>query len=218
MTKFIWLNIILLIICSSTSLAVTTETTENKEIPTYIHQYDFLANGLDMQKYNACKTLIDKNCPTKSTPPDCVNKFTKQPACEQLGKLSQAISASIAQITVKQQGNIMLVSQSFMADGQYEYYIITHNSQLIDSNIDPFKLDSSLQKKFKNTTLLSVHSGEPKARRLPNKQQILTVSMKAHDTCLACKIVVSYDLQFSFDKEGKFIDVKLRNVDSRQPH
>jgi hypothetical protein len=214
MKKFIYLGAVLF---SIFSYQCHGEIQEMKEVPPYIRQYDFLADGFNIQNYNECRTLIAKSCPAKSTTPDCANALTKHPVCEQLGKLSQAISASIAQVSVKQQGNVMLVSQLFIADGQYEYYIITQDSQLIDTNIDPFKLDSGLQKRFKNTTILPVHSGEPKSRRLPNKQQVFNVPMKAHDTCLACKIILAYDLQFSFDKDGKFIDVKLRNVDSRLP-
>jgi hypothetical protein len=189
-------------------------STEPKEIQTYIHQYDFLADGFSMQNYNACKTLIAKNCPAKSATPDCTNTLTKEPSCEQLGKLSQAIGSQMALVAVKEQGNVMLVSQAFIADGQDEYYIITSTKQLIDTNIDPFKLDTRLQKKYKNATLLPLHSGAPKVKRLPNKQ-VFTFSMKAHDTCLACKIILAYDLQFSFDKKGKFIDAILLNIDSR---
>ncbi|HLX52981.1 MAG TPA: hypothetical protein VKR58_03520 [Aquella sp.] len=208
MKKFILLNIIFSLFSYS---GIAATIVENSEKP-YVHEYAFLSDGFNLQNYNSCKTLIEKMCPAKSTTPNCANALAEKPICSQLNQLSQAIGAQMSSVSVKQQDNTMLVSQSFTADGQYEYYIITSFHQIIDTNIDPFKLNERLRQKYQKISLLPVYNGEPKVQLLQNKQQIYDFSMKGHDTCLACKVVVSYDLRFTFDKDGKFINVQLRNI------
>lgn len=209
MKKFILLNTIIFSFFSYSCLAVTGETTETQS---YIHQLAFLSDGFNMKNYSSCKTLIANKCPAKSATPDCADGLLKEPVCGQLEKLSQTIGAQMSSVSVKQNGKVMMVSQSFIADGQAEYYIITPSNQLIDTNIDPLKLNTMLKQKYQNVSLLPVHWGKAKVKLSQNKQQIFDFSMKAHDTCMACRVVVSYDLRFAFDKSGKFIDVKLRNI------
>lgn len=187
---------------------------ENSNIPSYLHKYDFLSTGFDMKSYQQCKTLIANSCPSKSPIPDCAKELVKKQSCLQLNQLSKAISSEMPFISVmKTQGKVLLVSQSFIADGQTEYSIITSTNQLLDTNINPLELDASLKQKYQKTSLLPVHSGEPKIKFSKSKhQQIIIFPMKAHENCLACKIAMSYDLQFTFNQEGKFNSVSIRNI------
>jgi hypothetical protein len=208
MKKIILLNSIIFSLFSSSCYAATAEISKDRP---FIHQYKFLSDGFNMQNYQSCKNLITKSC-SQSATPDCANVVAKNPVCEQLNVLSQTIGAVMAVVFVKQYGKVKLVSQYFTGDGQVEYYFIAASNQLIDTNIDPLKLQASLKQKYQKISLFPVHWGDPKIQLSNNNQQIFDFSMKAHDTCLACKIALSYNLQFSFDKYGKFKSVKLNNI------
>jgi hypothetical protein len=172
-----------------------------------------LLEAFNIADFQYCQSLI-KKCPASAALPDeaCVEKMTKkEPRCTQLREVAEKVHGTPATLTAESKGTVTLIEQLFRADGQNQYYIISSNSCLIDTMIDPRTLSASLRKKYKKVDFFIVNSGDPVFQTLLTGEKAFTVPLKVTDTCRACKAVGVATLVFQFDQGGTFQHVRLQN-------
>lgn len=172
---------------------------------------DFLSSGFNINNYNQCYKLISQ-CPSNGLLRDktCVDKIVSTiPVCQQFGKLAQERKIPANQISAKQMGNFTIINVTFPADGQNSYYIISPNGCFINTNIDPRKLDKSLNENYQKTNFMIVNWGEPSYQRNTDGTQTIRVTLKITDTCIACPLIGYAVINFDFDDYGKLLNQNL---------
>jgi len=177
----------------------------------------FLKGGFQAEKYKRCTTLMNQ-CPASGALPsaDCAKEVGKDAACNQLNKLAEALGTSITQIAMKQINAFRIVGIYFPADGQNHYFILTPKNCLVDTIIDPRKLDKSLEAKYPKTSFIIVNWNEPQFKK-SNDAENFTAVLKITDTCMACKVIGWATLKFNFDKNGNYVSVDLVNFSVTEP-
>jgi hypothetical protein len=173
----------------------------------------FLAQGFNFSNYKHCQTLIHQ-CPASGPLPDssCAEKVSKKNrVCKQTRELSKKIGMPITVLEAKQLANFIIVTVYFLADGQEQSYIITPQSCLIDTNIDPRKFSKDFAKKYRNTSFFIVNWGKPHYQIHSNGTQSFRVLLRLTNTCLACSVIGFAEVRFNFAKDGKLIGIALES-------
>lgn len=178
----------------------------------------FLNSGFDLKKYKACTTLMNQ-CPAAGAlpSPSCAKEISKEPACQQLNKLAQAVNADLNQISTKQDGPFTLVDIYFPADGQNHYYIVTPQHCLIDTVVDLKKLNQKLAQQYPKTAFMTLNWDEPRYRIESDGTHNFYAHLVVTDTCVACKVLGYAKLKFNFAKQGNLIGVHLLEFSDHKP-
>ncbi len=178
------------------------------DIKSHQQYYSFLQD-FNIHKYQQCKQLI-QSCPGGVfADVNCVKKIlqTKE-VCQQFAKLTEVVSDQ--PITVKQIAKFYLITQNFLGDGQYSYYVLS-NGYLIETYIDPRDLDASLEKKYKKNSFFIVNWGEPRYQKNTDGSQNFLAKFRITDRCLACPSIAFAIIEFKFNKRGDYLGPKLKS-------
>ncbi len=173
---------------------------------------DYLTNGFNMGDYQKCEAALQQ-CPKNGPYPNisCTAKtVTAQTACAQLAAFANVADADVSQLKADSVGtNLTTISITYPADGKMRYYIISQNGCLINTDIDPRVLSSSLTQKYQNMSLLMMND-QPLAYA---KETDGTQSLKAHlqitKDCAACETIGNAVIKFNFAADGVFKAVHL---------
>lgn len=198
------------------ALIFASSAMATEDIAQFCQQPSFLSDGFDMANYEKCSALI-KKCPMDAIMPQqsCVDKITtKNPSCKQFKQLADNLQMPASLINVKSKNKVALVDVLYPGDGQKKYYLISSEGCLIDTQIDPRKLDESLDKKYHKTEFMMTNWDEPKFKTDKDETEV-TALLKITDTCLACKVVGWAKIKLDFTKEGKFDDVDLESFSKK---
>lgn len=177
--------------------------------------HSFLMNGFNHVDAVNCTNLINA-CPSEHHIRDefCVkNVLNNHPFCKQLQKLSQVLNASASQLSVKQERVFSLVDVSYPADAHHRYYIITPRGYLVDTVIDPRKLNKLLQQKYKSANFLISNEEVPYYESNLDGSHQFSAILKINDTCMACKELGRAKVDFNFDRQGKLSSIILVGYD-----
>lgn len=182
----------------------------NADQPT-CQQYSFLKNGFNINDYKICRALIRK-CPLDGVLPEksCVNHvILNNRLCGQFRALSKVLKMPVTVINAKKKNNFTIVNVTYIADGQHQYYLISPTGCMVDTKIDPRKLDNQLNEKYKKTDFMIVNWREPSYQMGTDDSKNFLVPLRITDTCLACKVIGFATIKFKFDKEGNFLGASL---------
>lgn len=164
----------------------------------------FLQKGFSLKHYTECKTLIG-TCPNNGPLPGihCVKIITaKNKVCSELNNLANQLQTDPSLLTAKQYNNLILIDQFFPGDGQHQYHIITPQSCLIDTHIDPRTLSVAVRKKTHGMNFLIVNWGAPTYKMNADGTQAFDIKLRISDNCLACELIGWAEITLNFDKLG----------------
>lgn len=179
----------------------------------------YLAKGFDTNSYSQCDKFI-KQCPGSGVlhEKSCVEGITKKyKSCAQFRKLVTELHLPANQVTVTSLGEFSVVTLTFPADGQFSYYIISPNGCLLDTKIDPRKLDSNLNSQFQNKSFMMTYAGEPQYQTNSDGTPSIAVVLRITDTCIACPLIGYAKIKFDFDKNGNLTKTSLVSFDKNKP-
>ncbi|MFN7095565.1 MAG: hypothetical protein ACK4M7_09405 [Burkholderiales bacterium] len=169
-------------------------------------------SGFKVNDYQQCNGLIQQ-CPKQGHFParECVSKLLAEKSeCKQLNQLAQVLNMPADAITVKPLlAKFMLVKSIFYADGQEHDYIMSPTGLLVDTQIDPRKLDLTLARKYKTAEFMMVNYGEPYALDIKHGQYSFIAPLKITKNCLACAPVGMAKIKFTFTPNGKAVSTYL---------
>jgi len=195
--KTIYLFITMLLICPQLALAKPM---------TYSQHHSFLKNGVNFPHYRKCKLLLHK-CPVDGRFPkaSCTNRvLLNNKVCTQYQLLLRLLAMPASTVRLQKIANLVLLKISFPADGQDRYKLITPQGNVINTNIDPRKLDKALAIKYNGVSFLLVNERKPSYIRHHDGTQSVTVVFDVNNTCLACETIGVAKIQFRFHKDGTF--------------
>jgi len=178
----------------------------------------FMQTGFNMANYQLCQSLVSQ-CPKQGPVLNqaCVDEaFKKNKACEQLKNLTETLHGNVSSISVEQLGKLALIENTFVADGQHNYYVLSSDACLIDTNTDPFNLNPALKEQYKHMELVFVNWSKPTFQSQPNGTQSVTSLLKVTKNCRACEIIGWAKIRFDFNKAGKYINTKLLSFTPNQ--
>ena len=170
-----------------------------------------LGTTLNFANYQQCSALL-KNCPKQGAfyQPSCIQQVvSKNPICQQLNTLANQLNTTPDAISVNKINNIQVITVQFFADGQYKYYLLTPQNNLIDTAVDPRNLDSTLAKKYVKSNFMITSSGVPVPHVNKDGSQNFNVSLRITNGCLACPVIGIANTQFRFDTQGKLSVTRL---------
>lgn len=177
------------------------------------HSHPFLKKGFNMSNYNSCRIRIQQ-CPSQGPVPEnsCVDQVVKQHSvCNQLKILGELLHADPSALTIEKQGSFALIDHFFTADGHHNYLIITPLGCIIDTNIDPINLNSSLKEQYKHLQLVFVNWSKPVFQSKIDKTQYFTVLIRVTKNCLACQIIGWAKVSFVFNHSGNLKNIVLES-------
>lgn len=179
------------------------------------HHYSFLAHGLNLNNYQLCLAKI-QDCPLDQQfrNEKCVNRVLKSHHfCNQLRQLAHAINVSASQLSIRVMGPFKILQINFPADGQDQYYILTPTGYLINTLVDPRKLNQALKNEFKDSNFLILNTREPQYQVNANGSHTFTSILRIADTCLACKTIGMATIKFNFNKANRLENIKLEKFE-----
>ncbi|QLH42640.1 MAG: hypothetical protein HWD59_07915 [Coxiellaceae bacterium] len=205
-----WLKLCWLILFSTAALADTNQLCK----PT-----PFLNPGFDFKAFAQCQKFINK-CPHMGAIVNetCVNKqVKKQSVCSQAQQLAKTLNVSVSQLTATQVNQLTQFTVVFPADGQQQFYLLTPEHCVIDTVIDPRKLDSNLAKQYKDKSFMMTTWGKPQYHTNADGSQSVDILLKITDQCVACPTLGWATLEFTTAKDGSFLQARLKNFSEQQP-
>ncbi len=171
------------------------------------------AKPFNFNNYKKCESLI-KQCP-KDGPmvnQTCErNVISENRACSQIRTVADKLETNVSAVKAKKAGKLTIFTQYFIADGQEHYYIFTPTGCLIDTAIDPRKLDSTIDKQHHNEDFLIMNWSEPRIRTNHDGSQVVTVLSKVTKSCRACEVIGWPEVNFYFTPQGMLKEVKLES-------
>lgn len=165
-----------------------------------------LKNGLDTHAFTQCQAVMQQ-CPKTGPVLDtqCVlSSLNKNAVCAQTAELSKRTNVSADQITVKNYGNLTLLTLHYPADGKVNYSILA-DGQLINMAIDPLKTNPTLAAKYKQETVFLSFIGEPTYLVTASGNREISAPIRLTKGCAACAILGTGKVIFHFDAHGKLI-------------
>lgn len=195
----------LTICCSNNAIAAFTPG----NISAYQQKFLLTSQQINISHYKHCQRLISK-CPTtlgiqQNT---CINKLGTTISCKQLQLLAAKLDTNLNLLQLQPAGKVLLIKQKFTADGQSAYYILDTAGTISDTNINPNVLNSFLHKQYPNTDYLATPAKAFSIQAFPQGSTSIMFPMQAK-TCVACKTLFTYTLNFDFDKDGKYRAVQM---------
>jgi len=190
-------RVMLLLLFSSLALAKPA---------TYSQHHDFLVGGFNISHYQQCKALL-KKCYVGGFWPkvSCVKPIlARNKVCKQYQQLLKVVGMSTYTVFLEKMGNLTLLRMFFMADGQNWYKVMTPKGNIIDTQIDPRKLDKSLATKYHKTSFMIADEEKPKYTLNANGSQTIITIFDVQNTCLACETIGTAKIKFQFSKDGSF--------------
>jgi hypothetical protein len=173
--------------------------------------YPFLKQGFNINHYQQCQKLIQK-CPSNGIVADesCVKKISQaNSVCKQFNQLAEVVEMPITSITAKKLTNFTVIDKSFSADGQDQYYLISPAGCMLDTQIDPRKLDLVLANQYKNVEFIFVNTKEPQYKVGADNSHNFLLSFEIAKNCLACERIGHFAINFNFDQAGNLHEVSL---------
>lgn len=129
--------------------------------------------------------------------------------CPDLLALAKALQIDSSLLKLSRVSDIiMLVRKTYLADGQQQYYILLADGRLINTIIDPRKIDPTLNGMYLGDTFIIINDDKPKILVTKNTTKIV-VPLRITRNCLACDLVATASLEFLFDA------TKLNTMDVR---
>lgn len=172
-----------------------------------------LQQGFNIDHYQKCTALI-RQCP-KTGPivnQSCVNQVTANNAvCNQLKSLADHLKTSVDSLSAKKIANFTIITQLFVADGQEQYFILTPNACLIDTVIDPRKLDNNIAKQYKSNSFLIMNSGVPRYQVNRDGSKTFITLLKVTKGCRACPVIGWATIHSNFTADGSLKDTTLES-------
>jgi len=172
--------------------------------------HQILSKGIVLKSFQACKQSIHR-CPVNGSvyADTCVERvLTSYGACNQLRYISKTLNARADTLFLTHHGKLSILERRSIADGQYQYYIITPNGQMIDTTQLPKNALTTLKKVHSGQPLMLSNWQEPKYNTLP-EQEIITVPLRISAGCISCKTLGYVFADFVFDKDGIFKKITL---------
>lgn len=209
-----FISLVFLILSMLPFLALGSEDTSlHNEYYTY---YPALQN-FNLINYDKCYGLVKDIMRSTSTYAESATKisqlFVANRSCDQASQLAKALDTQlINSIAVKKTAGFYIIDRIFFADGQHNYYILTPSGYLLNTLIDPRKLDSKLAARYQNANLFLANWDTPQYFR--NKLQSFIITVRATDTCLACKTIGSARIKIDFDDNETLVSIKLLSFDN----
>jgi len=166
------------------------------DISNVCNKQDFLRSGLDIKQFQACQTKIQtcaKIGPMQAL--SCVNKVVDQtPSCQQTKQLAQTLHNSAAAFKAQSFGKLVLVTETFVADGKQQFFIVTPQGCMINT---------VYSKKYGVAPNLLSNHGTPTYQQYPNKTVGFNVPLVVTKGCMACPVVAKTVTKFQFDQNGQ---------------
>lgn len=175
--------------------------------PTHMLQSNF-----SMTHYKTCRSLI-KQCPIRGPLPDidCVNKkVADNKTCSQLQQLADMTQGMIAAITVEKNNHLLLVDQFYPGDGQHHYYFVANKRCLLDTHIDPRKLDKTIKDNYKNKNFMIVNWNKPIYHSYAGGRETYNYTLRITENCVACALVGFARYQMDFNHQGSLTQISLK--------
>lgn len=174
-------------------------------------RHPFLKQGFNIAQYGQCRKLIQQ-CSLNGMVVDesCIKKKSRaNSVCKQLNQLSELVQMPIISITAQKIADFIVIDKKFSADGQDQYYLISPSGCMLDTQIDPRKLDSALASRYKNVDFIFVNVEEPRYKSGANDSHNFLLSFEIAQNCLACERIGRFTINFNFDQAGKLRKVSL---------
>ena len=172
-------------------------------------------SNLDTKTFNAQNF---KQCPTLETnaqpfpTASCVSTLiNKEKVCGQYEQLVHDLNLAPNQIfSVQTNHAFLLTTIHYIADGQMSYDIISPNSCIIDTRIDPRTIDEKLSKQYANESFLILNTGKPTTSYdATQSMETVSIPLQIRKGCLACKIIGTANVKLWFDTSGKVGQAKV---------
>lgn len=167
--------------------------------------HNFLFTDFDLEAFSACQTRV-KQCPTTGPVPsqDCEKQiYQTDIRCKQSSIIAKKFATPLPYIEALPHSAYVVFKKTFLADGQEQYYILTPAGCLIDTVIDPRKLDSIFSSEHKKETLIIMNDKAPEFQTLPDGTERFVVFLKINRNCKACDEIAKVSVNFDFNKKGK---------------
>ena len=160
----------------------------------------FLKSGLNVKQFQQCQEHI-QNCPKMGPLPvlACVNKVVATLAvCKQTQLLAAKLQNSAAAFKAREYGKLILITETFVADGNKQYFIVTPQGCLINT---------VYSKKYAVAPNLINNVSPPSYQQFDRNRMGFNVPLVVTKGCLSCPVVANTVTKFQFDTNGN-----LRNV------
>ena len=169
------------------------------------------AKSFNINNYNACIARIDQ-CPKTGPYYDhnCITKTVeKNTSCQSASSIAKAVSASITQLGFAPVDAYQIVMVAYPADGQEKSYILSPKGCLVDTVIDPRKLNPDLKKRYLGKELIVVNAQLPIGKKQDDGSETFTVLLRVTVDCVACSTLGWANVSFEFDPQGDLVNTRL---------
>lgn len=171
----------------------------------------FLQGGFRIQDYKQCKQAIE-GCPIQGVIPEqsCVKRILNaRDECKQFAATADVLKMPASAISAKQFDAFTVIDEIFYADGQHQYYIITPQGCMVNTNIDPRSVDTEFANKYNNMELMTVNSNPPSYQANPDGSHEFIVQLRMTAGCLACQLIGDAAVKYVFPRQSTQYQVSL---------
>jgi len=164
-----------------------------------------------MEDYKQCLALW-KNCPQTGAFYDaqCVTTLVEQHGvCRSLGALSKKLDMPPSALSIEKVDKFYVVTKHFFADGQSQYYVLTPQGKLVDTNQDPRLIDPILARKYKGKSLVVLAATPLQYHAGPSGKSVFMIQLRIAEGCVACSTLGTAQVKFTFSARGRRINTEL---------
>ena len=181
-----------------------------------ITRFPELEQGLMPQNIQRCHATVEPECEIHKSIVMLMNcaddKMKTLPYCQQNYAFLTKKHAFIR--SIKEYGNIgLLYATVVAADHNDEYFLIDSQGNVIEPSgaldIKRVKQYKNIVKQYPNVFLEPMTVAPPIYKKLKNGQQALIFQQLLKNGCHGCSQAGLANVQYAFDKDGKFIDATV---------